>query len=85
MQTAQDTTILKTVPAAAFVRIEIGTGRKQGINRWVNLANIKTITVMDNIPEIHLYPNSGAMITVKDPASIQEVLNAIASYSVTPL
>lgn len=79
-----DTVLMRQVPSAAFVNIDIGKGETKGIHRWVNLAVIKSVVWMQERNEIHLYPLEGMIIKISDPESVKAVLGAIASYSIQP-
>jgi len=82
MTTQPDNVILKTVPSVALVNVNFSKRPNKGIRRWINLAQMKSILYLESPGEIQLFPIQGAMMSVKDPESIQELLNAIASYTV---
>jgi hypothetical protein len=82
MTTQLDNTILKTVPSVALVNVNLSRKPTRGIRRLVNLAVMNSILYLEDSQEIQLYPIEGAMMSIKDPDSIKELLSAIASYTV---
>ena len=82
MTTQPDNVILKTVPSVVMVNVNFAKRPNKGIRRWINLALIKSVLYLEDSQEIQLYPIEGAMMSVKDPDSIKELLNAIASYTI---
>jgi hypothetical protein len=82
MTTQLDNTILKIVPSVALVNVNFAKRPNQKIQRWINLALIKSVAYFPETPEIQLYPLQGTMMSIKNPDSIKDLLNAIASYTV---
>ena len=82
MDTQPDNVILKTVPSVVLVNVNFSKRPNKGIRRWINLALIKSVLYLEDSQEIQLYPIEGAMMSIKDPNSVQELLNAITSYTV---
>ena len=82
MNNQPDNVILKTVPSVALVSVNLAKKPTKKIQRWVNLALIKSIIYFPDSDEIQLYPLQGDMMSIKDPHSTKELLSAIASYTV---
>ncbi len=82
--TTDERTVLTVVPSAVFCHINVAKAKKTKVHRWVNLAQIKTVTYIEETGEIQLHPAQGIAIRITDPESVAEIKRAIASYSVHP-